>query len=34
MNEESKIDFAGLQINVLKLLNDNKNVLEEDSGSI
>ena len=29
MNEEKKIDFAGLQINVLNLLNDNKIVLEK-----
>ena len=29
MNKEKKIDFAGLQINVLNLLNDNKSVLEK-----
>lgn len=28
MGEQKKIDFAGLQINVLKLLNNNPNVLE------
>ena len=29
MNEEKKIDFAGLQINVLKLLKSNQSVLEK-----
>ena len=29
LNEEKKIDFAGLQINVLKLLKDNPKVLEK-----
>ena len=29
MNEEKKVDFAGLQINVLNLLNNNKSVLEK-----